>query len=290
MGTKLWTMAKDQSRAIGQAKGTQDSTNHSQTTIRMSDEVLKQPYFVYVYNILNRSYRVEAPPHFTSFHIPACLPGEKFAFNKLGAYLLEAYEKPGTFEISYTKVDGRRVATSLLNPAAFPGTAWESQLQNWKSDDQFGNNLNSLGVFWSLTEPDDLEHLEPEIALFRERATKTMNELIRQGELFAAAQDLKSISPLMHFAMDYFGKQAAWHMASEHKISCPHCGELVREGIAYHRNSMGEKCIIDVAKYKILMRRQAEVDAELAAGLGFEEGSGEPAKAPVKKAPARKTA
>jgi hypothetical protein len=55
---------------------------------------------------------------------------------------------------------------------------------------------------------------------------------------------------MMHFAMDYLGKQAPWHMSMRHMISCPICGDQVPEGIAYHRNSFGDRCIIDMAKYE----------------------------------------
>jgi len=54
----------------------------------------------------------------------------------------------------------------------------------------------------------------------------------------------------MHFAMEYFGLSAVWHMSYRHKTECPNCGDLVLEGIAYHRNASGDICIIDRERYE----------------------------------------
>jgi hypothetical protein len=259
-----YTMAQDQRRAISQAKATQDQANHGATVIETQDEGQAPGYVIYVYNILNREWLVEQPPLFPGVRIPACQPGQKFAYTVFPAFVKEPYNKPQTTEMYYKKVDGRKCVTSLLNPSAFPGTNWDSQLQFWDSGDQFGNNLNEFGVFWSLTTPDEEEQLDKEIALFRQRVQKTMNALVRRGEELAAAGDLRSISPLHHFAMDYLGKSAPWHMTAHHMITCPNCGDPVREGIAYHRNSFGEKCIVDEDRYAKMLAQQKRIEAAAA--------------------------
>lgn len=262
-------LAQDQKRAMSQARSTQDDMNHGKTILATQDSGGEAKYVIYVYNLLNRPHTVSQPPLFPAFQIPACSPGEKFAYTVLPAFVKLAFIKPGSTELYYETQDGRKAATSLLNPASFPGTRWENQQGDWNSgpeNDQTGNNLNAYGVFWSLTRPDETERLAQEMAIFRERAGRTMDELIRQAELFAAANDLKSISPLMHFAMDYKNKQAPWHMASHHMVACPLCGEPVREGIAYHRNSFGDKCIIDrercIASGILKLRVTEEVNNE----------------------------
>lgn len=266
MGTVPLTyrLAQDQSRALAAARAQQNNENHSATTIETQDAGKEPGYVIYVYNVLDREHIVRQPPLFPGVVIPACKPGNKVAYTVLPPFVKEPYCKPGSTEYYYKSVDGRKAATSLLNPSAFPGIAWESQLQTWKADDQYGNNLNSLGVWWSLTKPDE-EKLAREIKMFVDRATKTMNELITLAEGYHANGDLRYISPLMHFAMDYLGKQATWHMPHYHMITCPNCGEVVKEGIAYHKNSMGEKCIIDIPLYKAMLARQRAMEAELEA-------------------------
>jgi hypothetical protein len=219
---------------------------------------------------------VNQPPLFPAYRIPACPKGEKFAYNIMPAFVKLPFTRKDDTERYFTIEDGRKSATSLLNPAAFPGTRWESQVQDWSQSgfqDQVGNNLNSFGCFWSLTRPDEEEKLDEEIKIFKGIVNRTMEELVKQGEIFAAEGNLKAISPRIHFAMDYFGKQAQWHMTSEHMVHCGICGERVKEGIAYHKNSMGEKCIVDVVKYKQLIARQRQIDRELAEEVG-EEAAG----------------
>ena len=276
-------LAQDQRSAMRKAREMQDQENHGATTLITQDRTSEPNYMIYVYNILALEHIIEQPPLFPRFHIHPCEKGQKFSFTVLPAFVNEVYQRAGTTEISYKQVDGRKCATSLLNPAAFPGIRWEGQLTNWDTDDQYGNNLNALGVFWSLTRPDEKEKLEEEIKLFRERATQTMNEYVRRAEELHAAGELKLISPRMHFAMDYLGKSAVWHMSLKHMITCPNCGESVQEGIAYHRNAFGEKCIIDMEKYlkSVVVERPRRVIAE-------EEDTD--AEVPVATAPKKKAA
>jgi hypothetical protein len=243
------TIAMDQRKAMASARAQMNQVNHGTTTIETQDTDKEAGYVIYVYNIIEREYTVSQPPLFPGFIIPACPKGHKFSFTLLPAFVKETYLKPGSTEYYYKNVDGRKCATSLLNPSAYPGTNWNSQIQKWDTLDQTGNNLNKFGVWWSLTKPDETEKLEKEIKIFKKIVGATMQELVNDGEKLSAAGDLKSITPLMHFAMDYFGKQAKWHMSSEHMVSCPNCGEMVKEGVAYHKNDFGDRCIIDPERY-----------------------------------------
>jgi len=258
------TLAADQKRAMRQAQSIQDAENHGAIKLVTQDNMGVPNYLIYIYNILDIPHVIEQAPQFAHYPIPACPRGQKFAYNIISAFVNETYFRPGTDEIYYKPVDGRKYATSLLNPSAFPGTNWEGQLYDWPQTDQFGNNKNAIGCFWSLTRPDETDKLDVEIALFRERAEKTMNALIKSAEALAAAGNTGAISPMMHFAMDYLGKTATWHMSLKHMIQCPNCGDTVLEGISYHRNAFGEKCIIDRERYmrSIDRRESAPVEDE----------------------------
>lgn len=266
--------------------------NHEgEALMETQDEAREAGYVIYVYNLLDREHRIEQPPSFPRFIIPACPKGEEFVFTTLPPFVREKYNRAGTSEYYYKKVDGRKAATSLLNPNAFPGTDWKSQLGNWENEETAiagdNNNLNRFGVFWSLTRPDEVAKLRVEIDQFKKRVTGTMTGLIKLAEALAANGDLKSITPLMHFAMDYTGKQAPWHMPTHHMVTCPNCGEMVRDGIFYHKNSMGDRCIVDVERYKAHVKRQREIEAEVA-DLENEpvkvQASAEAPRAPRKKA------
>jgi hypothetical protein len=245
-----YTIAQNQKAAMQQAKAMADKENHGATTLVTQDRGSEPDYFIYVYNLLALEHLVQQPPLFAAFHIPACKKGEKFSVTLLPPFVNEVIMRAGTTELTYKQLDGRKAATSLLNPGAYPGTNWESQLNDWQTDDQTGNNLNNFGCFWSLTRPDEDDKLEVEMRLFMDRARKTMEELVKRAEELFESGDRKLITPRMHFAMDFLGKQAPWHMSMRHMITCPVCGDNVPEGIAYHRNSFGEKCIIDMERYQ----------------------------------------
>jgi hypothetical protein len=277
------TLAQDQKRAMSQAQAMAQTENHGATTLVTQDRGREPDYFIYVYNILGKEWIVRQPPLFPSFHIPACEKGKKFSYTILPPYVNEVLNKAGTTELSYKQIDGRKAATSLLNPGAFPGTKWESQLHDWDTDDQTGNNLNNFGCFWSLTTPTELDKLEVEIGYFKERLRRTMEELVKRAEELHDSGERKLISPMMHFAMDYLGKQSAWHTSLKHMVSCPVCGDTIQEGIAYHRNAFGEKCIIDMDRYM-----KSVVQTRPAVQVASEEDPDE--EVPVAPAPRKKSA
>jgi hypothetical protein len=285
-------MARDQRYARNAGIARQERANHGETLLETQDMMTDPGYVIYVYNIVDRAHYVRQTGF--NLHIPPCPKGQKFVYTLLPAYTREIYLKPGSTEYMYKNVDGRKAATSLLNPSAFPGTNFDSQLQEWSQFDQDGNNLNKYGVFWSLTRPDETEILDKEIALFKARVLKTMNELISQAEDLIASGDRRGVSPLMHFAMDYLGKKAAWHMSHDHVVSCPNCGEDVKDGIAYHRNSFGERCIIDQERYEKSIAREAPKSASVSVPSNDvekeEEEAVSAAAPPAKKTPKKKAA
>src|SRR5438105_8409315 len=77
-----------------------------------------------------------------------------------------------------------------------------------------------------------------------------MRALVNKGEELNASSRRTEITPLMHQAIEHFQLQAAWHMSHARLTPCPNCGEPVREGIAYHKNEFGDRCIIDQARYE----------------------------------------
>jgi hypothetical protein len=207
---------------------------------------------IYIYNTLDMAHVIEQPPLFGHMHIPACPKGKKFIYTVIARYVKIPYEDYARSERRYEIEDGRWSATSLLNPSVHPASPWESQFRERTTHgDQTGNNLNAFGVFWSLTKPDDPK-LEQEIEMItrgrdgRSGVLKTRRDLVAEGErLNAVPKNRELITPRMHFAMDYLGLKAEWHMLHEHMVNCPNCGELIREGLAYHRNAFNEKCVVD---------------------------------------------
>lgn len=257
------TLAADQRAARRAAKSMEDGDPGRVVNLIVQDEGPAPQYVIYIYNVLEKPHTRHLPPNFPAFHIPGCLPGEKFAYTVLPAFVRNKFNRPGTVEYYTQREDGRKSAGQLLNPASFPGISWEAQLSDAITtsrdnvQENWGNNLNNQGCFWSLTRPDD-PALERELEIFTKRARTWLNGLIREANMLDVSTDAQGrsrkgeISPDMHFAADYLKVRASWHTTHEHMVSCPTCSEPITAGIAYHRNSFGEKCIVDEAKCRKL--------------------------------------
>lgn len=239
-------------KAMREANGMQEAENHRGTQLVTQATDTNAKDVIYVYNITGVEHVIEQPPSFPHFVIPGRQKGEKFAVTMLPRFVNDRFNKAGTTEYYYARRDGREAANSLMNPDAHPGNPWAAQLNEnprFGNGDQTGNNMNAFGCFWSLTKPDD-PALEAEIKLFADRYDKTMRALVNKGEELNASSRRAEITPLMHQAMEHFQLQAAWHMSHARLTPCPNCGEPVREGIAYHKNEFGDRCIIDQARYE----------------------------------------
>lgn len=220
------------------------------TSLKTQDTISSRPP-LFIYNICALSHTRNQPPEFVAFTVDACPKGEPFSCKIFPGVVKERYQRPGTSEFRYEEVDGRKYATSLLNPDCFPGTDWEAQLIEGTTgnNDMTGMNMNALGVVWLEWPPDDPRTAKA-LARVRERVDRTMDALVKEGERLHAEGRPGQISAMMHFAMEYFGLSAAWHMSHRHKIECPNCGDMILEGIAYHRNASGDICIIDRERYE----------------------------------------
>lgn len=236
---------------------------------------------IYIYNCVPglRHDPICQPPNFPKFQVPVCEQGKKVGYTTIRALIKNRFTRPGTDETYYIQEDGRKQANSLLNPSMHPASKWEMQL--WEAppgtpgvaQDQYGNNLNAFGVWWSMTAPDD-PALDGEITRFKERVERTFKALVASAEEKSAKNERHMITPREHFAMDYLGFQAPWHQSAARVVACPNCGMFVREGIAYHKNEFGEKCVIDREKYEKLFPAAVTTPAEAATPKAEERNEG----------------
>lgn len=258
---KMFVSANEISRFEQGTPKTMDMGRSMQHTANQSGARLQAQYarpiekFIFLYNIL-RGWDfapIEQPPTFPRFIIPPVPVGEDFSFTLLAETVNEIYVKPGTNELMYQTRPGTEAANSLVNPDQHPGNPWDAQFRDIR---KFGNqdmgacNLNEVGVWWSWTEPDDPKLVE-EINRMRKRVDGTMRALIAEANKLNVTKDgPEQITPFHHFAMEYFNLQSAWHSSMSHLVPCPNCSMPVRQGIAYHKNDFGDRCIIDRDRYE----------------------------------------
>jgi hypothetical protein len=256
-------------KALREARGMEDNENRRGITLNVQTGPPESKEVIYIYNILDKAHVIDQAPLFKGFKIPACPPDVDFAVTTIARYTKEGYNKPGSMEVYYNLRDGREAANSLLNPDSHPGNPWDAQFRDievFGNHDMSGNNRNAFGCFWSLTHPSDPK-LADEIKACRRRAETTLQKLVEQANTLNDEGNRKGIDGNMHFAMDYFHLEADWHKSHEHRIPCPNCGEPVRQGIAYHKNEFGDRCIIDRERYEASIEhaKPARTDAPTAA-------------------------
>jgi hypothetical protein len=206
---------------------------------------------IYIYNVLPLEHKgINRSRPYTNVTIPACKDGEKVSSPFMIPEIVNVPRQSATsFEVQIQTEDGRRRAMDIINPAniGLNQDLSDEQLQRQTGDnflDQEGNNLNNLGVFWSELGPDD-PRLDEQVTKFKARAEKTLNSMINKAKIKEATGKIQDITPLERFAVAYFGITTSWNQVHEHKVTCPNCGDQIKQGVALHRNQFGDKCVLD---------------------------------------------
>src|ERR1700685_4046546 len=125
MGTPrpgIYGMSKKQNHAFSAARGKEQEFN-GDTELQVSDEGPDDvKHVIHIYNVIPgmRHFPIQQPPNFPLFHPPYCEPGKKFGHTTIPGFIRNRYNKPGTSEFYYQREDGRKSATSLLNPSVHP--------------------------------------------------------------------------------------------------------------------------------------------------------------------------
>lgn len=202
--------------------------------------VRKPDYFLYLFNIGPLNHDVARPPMIVRAKIPACPKGQKYvtAF-KLGNIVNQVWADADTGQPRTHSEYAERVLTDLINPYNL-GVDQDVEIDPNRVF-SVGNNLGEMGVFWSRNEvPTDEEMVKP-----RQRMEKFFRRMIAQGDALARAGKQEDITELMHIGADYFNYKAGWHTQVEVPATCPNCGEDIKRGVAYHKNSADVICVID---------------------------------------------
>jgi hypothetical protein len=215
---------------------------------------------------------------YSRVRLPICKEGQKVS----DPYLIPPFvsipmSKLGSYEVHTTFSDGREVAADIVNPALGPNWRLDNCQdivltdESWNALSNVNNNFNEWGVFWTDLEPSgwsaryssekspegryeliaelkEQDKLQPLIEKFKARAVKTLSRYARNAQQKEAGGKIAEINHREYFAANYLGVRLNSSAALEHMISCPNCGEPVKSGVSYHRNSFGDKCVLDWKK------------------------------------------
>jgi hypothetical protein len=200
-------------------------------------------YFLYIFNIAPRKFAVCRPPSFPLMNFSACPAGQPWALvGRVPNIVNEKWIDADSGEIRTRGMMGERFATDLLNPANVGIDIWaEITDDQLKWVDGGTDDLTRRGMFWSRNEVPSAQ----ELANAKDRMQRHYKVMLQQAdELAVDPKTRREIGMEHHLAAEYFRAKSSWHIVAEIPVTCPNCGDSIREGIAYHMGPLGP-CIID---------------------------------------------
>lgn len=205
-------------------------------------------YWVYIYTVSDREFTVSQPPLFPRLIIRPRKQDERVSLAvRLPSPFNQVDREGAVGDLMCRPHKGEIVAQSICNPNNV--TLNQDAIPPESSILGLGQDLNAQGVFWSLKNPPAEEEIVKAEAR-RERYYRSLLDRARQLENTNPKELEFLINQDYHMAADYFHVETTWHKKFERFVDCPNCGESVKPGLAYHRNSLGIVCIIDPARAK----------------------------------------
>jgi hypothetical protein len=206
----------------------------------------KPDLFVYIYSTSQKEFQVARPPHIPRLILKACPADQDYI---LAAKLAHPFEQSDrdvdTGEVRMRFHDARKIAQDILCPDAPDMDAAISP-----SSTSSGNDLRIYGLFWSLNNPPTAEEIKKANGR-REKYYRMLLERATSLEYTNPKELAERLNEDYHLAADYFGEEYSWHkqrvrkVVTVPKVPCSVCGEDIKPGVAFHKDSEGEYCILD---------------------------------------------
>lgn len=198
----------------------------------------KPDYWLHIFNIGPIKHSVQRPPLTPFLTILDCPPEKPYLLStSIPNIVNHRYVDAVTGNILTQGFHGELVANGIVNPSNF-SRAQFSDVVDWANS---GNDLTSQGCFWSRHNPP----LASEIATARSRMERYFQQQVELGNQLHESGKTSEITPRMHVAASYFKLQLPWHRRYEVPTTCPECGEEIKPGVSFHRNSLSLICVLD---------------------------------------------
>lgn len=202
-------------------------------------------YFLYIYNIARRHFEIRRPPQWSYMKLAACPASESYIkVATVSNIIQEKWPDPDSGEIRYRGLMGERFCMDLINPVNIGVDMW-AEITNEELTwiDGGSDDLSVRGLFWTRNDPPE----DWELAKSKERLENFYRRKLEQARRYAQSDKTKDqIGDEHHLAAEYFKVREGWHMVAELPSLCPNCGEVLPlASVAYHKNSMGDRCVID---------------------------------------------
>jgi hypothetical protein len=220
---------------------------------------MQQPeFFVYLYSVAKKEMRTE---HALLGPVEVFPLEEGQRYRRIGIPIPEPFPQrvEDVFNVGRDPYDyhrgnagARRIAQDVCDPS---NPTLNQKIEDYGKIDPYfavqnGTNFAKHGVFWSL----NAEPTEEELTFFEARRDKFLRHVINLFDKFQA-EDPKNAERLMgnagfdsrdvRIALSTFGEERPGYKSYAPMSQCPNCGENIKKGVAFHKDSDGDLCVID---------------------------------------------
>ena len=232
-------------------QGAMKGANPENFNVIITGHMMRDPKrMIYIHTVSKRSTPFLTRTLFPKLRLVGCEAGERYvtcaAFGDPIPQASPDQERGGT---RIDEHDGWRAAIDLLNPTNLTYNPYSGDANPDFFANRNGQNLIAEGFWPSLHEVPP----EEEIRAAEQRRDKHYRYLARESTRLAARskKDLDEFLqtyPDTYIALDSLGIKTDFHNPAIVTVTCPNCGDAVKQGIAFHQSSAGILCIIDPAR------------------------------------------
>lgn len=204
----------------------------------------KPDFYVYIYSISGKTFEVRRPPQIPLLVLNACPEDKEYVkVAQIGDPFMQTDRNVDTGAVISHKHPATQIAQDILCPDA-------RDMDSALPPDSQTVDLRQQGVFWSLNSPPTAEEVN--------KARKRLETYYRKRLERNVALEYTNPKELAerlgeddHLAADYFGEEYSWHkqrvrkVTTAAKVPCSVCGNDIKPGVAFHKDSEGEYCILD---------------------------------------------
>ena len=220
-------------------------------------------YVVFLCTVSDQTFEVSRPPLIKSLKIN----GMRLQDREQGYSVVTSFPQPmlhprtsvDSDDLEFSPMDTRRFIMDIINPANLGID--QNQVIPAAGNFSIGQDLGARGVFYTLNykmienekgqQVPAADPTQEEIKAAVKRMEKHYERILAEARTVEVSnpkglQDM--LTPEHHIAADYFGEEHGWHAKRSRPMDCPNCGERVKAGIAFHKTSEGDICVIDWAR------------------------------------------
>ena len=205
---------------------------------------------IHIFSVAKRTFNI-THPLFPRLSLRGCEEGERYVLcTSFGDPIPQAcpdQERGGT---RIDDNDGWMAAIDMLNPGNFTFEPYNGSSNPSFFANTNGTNLIAEGLFPSLNEVPTEEEIRK-----AESARDNHFRYLTKEAMRLAAVSTKQLNeflqryPDTHIAMASLKLKASWTSSPEVTITCPNCGDDIKQGLAFHKSTVTDRiCVLDAMK------------------------------------------